>query len=645
MSGVGFLTGSVSQAVGWALLHLVWQGAAIAVLLATVLALMEKRSANARYLVSCAALGILLTAGALTAVRSYRGADVSAKPAQVRATGVAASSTALDATPATALLLTSSNEPSFEWRPFLQRHLPEIVLLWMIGVALLSLRLVGSWVRALSLTVGALPASAEWQRTLRRLAASLQLRRVVSLVESAAVEVPTVIGWIRPVILLPLSTMAGLSTEQIEMVLAHEIAHIRRHDFLVNLLQAVAETVLFYHPAVWWMSRRVRIEREHCCDDLAVAVCGNALQYARALTRLEELRAGNAQAVLAANGGSLLSRVRRLVGARGEAASNTPRWIAGTTVLTSVVLALAFASTPLLAQREVPPVPPAPPAPVVLAPPVATPVPPAPPAPAHSIVEVRADGSTYWRQDADSEQVQQAMMAVAAADEASQWNQSDASTPTPAIAPLAIEAPVVEIDPSDLVAPRALVEPGRILKSVSPALSAKIARAMAAGTPRPAIWSRERRHIGESGKLTVDDLITLRSAGVTPQYVQQMRALGLGELSLDDIVDLRAIGITPEEVGKLRGAGLGTLSVREITSLRAVGVTTDYLNSLRASGVTIATAKDAMSLRAVGVTPEFVKALSDAGYTNLSVHDLLRLRSNGVSADFVRDMARYRSTK
>jgi beta-lactamase regulating signal transducer with metallopeptidase domain len=141
-------------------------------------------------------------------------------------------------------------------------------------------------------TRGVREASAEWQRVAEHLSESLGLRRAVRLLESAAVEVPSVLGSLRPVILLPASTLTGLTPEQIEMVLAHELAHIRRHDFLVNLLQALVETLMFYHPAVWWMSRRVRIERENCCDDLAVAVCGNPLQYARALTRLEELRAG-----------------------------------------------------------------------------------------------------------------------------------------------------------------------------------------------------------------------------------------------------------------------------------------------------------------------------------------------------------------
>src|SRR5258708_25411516 len=193
-------------------------------------------------------------------------------------------------------------------------HLPTIVLTWAIGVLLLSVRLLFGWIRAHEMAKrNAVPAGRDWQRAASRLAEALNLRRGVTLLESAAVEVPTVIGFLRPVILLPMATLSGLSTDQIEMILAHELAHIRRHDFLINLLQAVVETLLFYHPAVWWISHSVRVEREHCCDDMAVAVCGNALQYARALTRLEELRVDPAHAFIAANRGPLLSRIRRLI--------------------------------------------------------------------------------------------------------------------------------------------------------------------------------------------------------------------------------------------------------------------------------------------------------------------------------------------
>ena len=141
-----------------------------------------------------------------------------------------------------------------------------------------------------------------------RIAATLGLSRRVHVVDSPLVDTPTVIGWVKPVILLPIAAFAGLSPSQVEAILAHELAHIRRHDFLVNLLQTFAETMLFYHPAVWWLSARIRTEREHCCDSVALSVCGDAVSYAEALVELESWRTVHSRLAVAATGGTLMTQ-------------------------------------------------------------------------------------------------------------------------------------------------------------------------------------------------------------------------------------------------------------------------------------------------------------------------------------------------
>src|SRR5213075_1924050 len=176
-------------------------------------------------------------------------------------------------------------------------------------VLVLSLRFAGGLVTAQRLKRIETSATVQlWQEKLRVLCVRLRVSRPVRLCESALVEVPTVIGWLRPVILIPLSAISGLSAEQLEALLAHELAHIRRYDYLVNLLQTSIETLLFYHPVVWWVSRRVRDEREHCCDDLAVAACGDAHFYATALLGMERLRNPMPALSMAAAGGSLVER-------------------------------------------------------------------------------------------------------------------------------------------------------------------------------------------------------------------------------------------------------------------------------------------------------------------------------------------------
>ena len=137
--------------------------------------------------------------------------------------------------------------------------------------------------------------------------------RVIRIVELPHVDVPLVVGCLRPIVVLPIAAMSQLNAAQVEAILAHELAHMRRHDYLVNLMQTLAETLLFYHPAVWWLSARIRDEREHCCDDVAVAVCGDPVGYAAALAELEAWRSGELSLAAAATGGSLLNRVRRIL--------------------------------------------------------------------------------------------------------------------------------------------------------------------------------------------------------------------------------------------------------------------------------------------------------------------------------------------
>src|SRR3974377_753606 len=139
------------------------------------------------------------------------------------------------------------------------------------------------------------------------------ISRMIRYCQSIHLEVPVVVGWIRPVVLLPVSAITGLSQVQLEAVIAHELAHIRRYDAFVNLFQVAVETLLFYHPAVWWLGKRIRAEREHCCDDAAVAICGSPVTYARALARLAEMKP-SPQLAMALNGSPLVDRVARLLG-------------------------------------------------------------------------------------------------------------------------------------------------------------------------------------------------------------------------------------------------------------------------------------------------------------------------------------------
>jgi len=344
------------EQIGWALLHSLWQVAIVAALAGVVLRLQRRSSAGARYIVACLMLLAMPTAVAVTfAVGVWTNSDdasVAVDPgvadsarltetAPVHSDGpVEASATSVDtiSTLPAPRHRTSNASISKPWhirvRSAVNAYMPELVIAWLVGVGVLSVRNLGGWygVRQLR-SQGVTPAGPNWQHVLTELATRMQVRQAVHLLESTICSVPIVIGHLKPVILLPASMLTGLTAQQIEAILAHELAHIRRHDYLINLIQTLIETLLFYHPLVWWLSRRIRVEREHCCDDLAVEFCGDRLTYARALASLEELRGPAYQPALAATGGggggSLLERVRRIVGLTPETTTRRYAWVAG----------------------------------------------------------------------------------------------------------------------------------------------------------------------------------------------------------------------------------------------------------------------------------------------------------------------------
>jgi len=303
----------VMRALGGALAGFVWQGAAIALAVQALLACMGRRPARERYALACAGL-LMMVLLPVISFGTALAAPVSQGP---RFLG-----------DEVLLMNVSLATRTSAWLVVLR---PWLMSAWLCGVLLLSLRTVWAWRRALALTQEGTrqPASRMALAALTRMMKRARVSRPVRLLESVAIEVPTVVGLWRPLILLPASTLSGLSVLQLEAILAHELAHIRRHDYLVNLLQALVETVLFYHPAVWWLSARIREEREHCADDVAVECCGDVLLYSRALATLEQLRGSIPAPALAANGGSLLLRIQRLLHAPQGGAPLPPWRLAG----------------------------------------------------------------------------------------------------------------------------------------------------------------------------------------------------------------------------------------------------------------------------------------------------------------------------
>lgn len=336
--------------IGWALLHSLWQGAAVAGLFAAARWLLRHRSAEARYGLGCVALAVMVATPALTVWYAHPPLQTTVPaetPAIVMITGPPTADTALIMETAGVVSMSTAPPPAMNWSQRLDAAMPWLVGGWLFGVALFGLRLVGGWAWLQRLRyVGTAPLPDQVTQRLHRLGERMGRHRLTRATGSYTAAAPAVIGWWRPMILLPVSMLTELSPWQLDAILAHELAHVRRRDYLVNLLQCLVETLLFYHPAVWWVSGVVRQEREHCCDDLAARVCGSRGRYAEALLKLAETRHG---ALLpSATGGDLSQRVRRLL---GIAKPSRPSFFAAPLIL--VVLSAVALSLPGLVAAEV----------------------------------------------------------------------------------------------------------------------------------------------------------------------------------------------------------------------------------------------------------------------------------------------------
>lgn len=301
------LASSLVPSLGWALVHFIWQGLAVGMAAALALMLLRNARPQLRYAVACAALALCVALPVIGIVRGLHADETAVVP--TASVVVSAVDSAVD------LPIASLSS----WRSALQSRLPWIVALWSLGAALLALRMaLGlAWVdRVRRSCAGAVDPA--WQARLDGLAVKFGLRQEIALRVVSDLDSPVAAGWWRPVVLVPAALIARMPPELLEALLAHELAHIKRHDYLINLVQSAIEALLFYHPIVWWLSRRIRIERERIADDLAAQAIAEPRRMALALQRLDLLLSSQEnfpvpQLAPAANGDNLMSRIQHLI--------------------------------------------------------------------------------------------------------------------------------------------------------------------------------------------------------------------------------------------------------------------------------------------------------------------------------------------
>jgi beta-lactamase regulating signal transducer with metallopeptidase domain len=645
------------QALGFSLLHFIWQGTALAALLAGLNLLLRHAAPQVRYLLAAATLGAMLLAPALTFLTLRHG--VLATPAvpvgeqetpSVSGHGVPGAAVSSDGLRRPAAVYSSAathREDMASWvgtglRLRLEPWLPAFVSLWCAGVLALSLRTLGGFALVQQLKRSRLDAPPPVVReTVARLREALRVTAAVQVFESALVHAPTVIGCFRPVVLVPVSVLTGLTPQQLELILAHELAHIRRRDYLVNLLQTAVETLLFYHPAVFWVSGRMRVEREHCCDDLAVAACGSPVRYARALADLEGLCAEAPALAMAASGGSLLERIARLV-QPPRPLSAASRGLSVLLVVLAVGLALAVgvsfvggSSARLAHAAAMPPEePPSAPGLPQTSPPETTDEK-CERCPAPDMANETPEGESECDSESECADCNSECVPCDCEEESADEGEAAVSPEAHAVSATAADSRAFSLE-RILELARAGVTPEYVDQMDALGFSSLSAEQLVAFRNHGVSpeYVKELAEAGFGG-LSPDQLTSLRSQGISAEYVREMKAQGLGQLSLSDLLALRAQGISAESVAEMKKAGYEDLSVSKLLALRAQGVDGRYIVELKALGYSDLSVGKLLALRAQGITPQYVRALADLGYPRLEVPKLLALRAQGVEPEWI----------
>ena len=585
--------------LGWTLIHFIWQGFALALLFH--LAILPVRKVATRYALALAVFVGMAICPIVTFVALRPGSTPG--PSFMPVFHELAVPAFL---PSSAQI--AGNSFACDWASV-------FVLFWLAGVLIFSVRAVGGWIVLERMcrenTEG---LSSQLRQRCLSFQRRLGITKVVRYLESRNLDAPAAIGWLRPIILLPVTAIAGLSPQQLDAVIAHELAHIRRCDSLINLFQVAVESCLFYHPAVWWLSRRIRMEREHCCDDIAVAVCGDAAEYARALALMEQWRATPAFA-LGANSGSLRSRIARLLGMPVTAGAVRTRGLAVVGIL--VMAGAVFASTSLTKTI-----------------------------PALSELSFNVSGSTamipQYAPDApmpDTDAMQpsrkpvQFIMASAQSDRPAAQQPAHQASHAPSgesyIAGLE-SVGLKNLTADQLIALKVQgVTPQYVRDIHAVGLNPDVNRLLALKIQGvDPTYVRDIRSTGL--KPSVGDLIALRVQGVTPEYVRQIQAQGFKNISTQDIIGMRVQGVKPSDFAEFERLGLKGISIGDLLAFRVQGITPEYIHSLQSAGFTNLHTHDYIAAKVQGVTPEFIQKVKSHGFANLNIHQLIALKNSGV---------------
>lgn len=622
MGAISWFSGAEMIALGWTLLHFCWQGVVIAIAFAIVDRMLRGRQAATRYFVALAAFALMPLSVVCTFANEMRNAPENPNVLISHSfTNASALKTSLKSEIPTFMVPVSEERKAWITART-EQVLPWVDGVWMSGVLLLALRSLGGWFHLQNVR-----KRAGWavpppvQVAFRHMCNKLQLAGEITLRVSNEVLSPMAMGIWRKTVILPVSIMMRVPLEELEAIFAHELAHIKRWDFVTNLIQTAVESVLFFHPAVWWVSRIVRERREVCCDDIAVHSCADAVLYARALLRLEEQRSAETQLAVALAGskGSLLRRVSRVL---GEGMAMESRMTSGVRVVACGAVVIALLMGPRVKDA------------------IATPI------QSHLTAVIQQSLPQSLSKPAQAPAAPKAKF-MAQASNSSEKENSAVAQEVPAIVEVSPEVKIA-VPMAPMIAPavknmevqaarmavnvQAQVEARAILGDLQVAATAPPANGTAGGKA----YLEAMKDAGYPLSLNndLDTLVALRSLGVTPEYAKSINSIGLGKASAQDLITLKAVGVTPAYVAELKQSGIAPKDLQEVVTEKSLGITPAYAAGMKSSGFSNLSVQELVSLKALGMTPEYASWLKKQ-FPQATMEELQRAAVFHLSEKFV----------
>jgi beta-lactamase regulating signal transducer with metallopeptidase domain len=598
----------LAESVSPVLIHSLWQGLLIAFLLKATLTIIGDQKARLRYVLATSALATVVVlclitglgaalenSGAILAGKDATPADNSAA---VLPSGSADHAVTRLAEPDNAAFLLTPEQIDRWLIPF-----------WICGILLLTLRHAVGYRRARTLArCGTSSVPAVWTQRFERICRDLKMSRPVRFLGSSIVKVPCVVGWIKPVILFPLSSLAGLAVSDVEMILAHELAHVRRNDVLVNIGQIVVETLLFFNPAVWWISRQMRIEREHCCDDLAIAVSGDRLDYARALVNLEDTRRAAPEFAVAATATGIVARVRRIVLNQAPRTQSANMGVIGMLLLAALLIVGVTALG----------------------------------GPATSDVSA----ATTFQSSGTFEPSRDDIKGDWEIETNGKWSQVTIRFKRNWTSGFSVKTSELLSDIDETTTHFQMRRDAGTFH-----FEGKFDR------DKDELWGEGEcyfrpnpDYVAKMGTLGYDldsdeDVFELAVHDVTLAYVQGLHDAGYDDLSRNKLVEAHIHDVTPEYISGLAAFGYKDLNIDKLIEMNIHDVDPEYVQGLADLGHTDLPADRLVEMRIHDVDPEYIGELADLGYTELEPSRLVEMQIHDVTPDYVEGLAKLGYTE